>query len=394
VDVSRDDIDTIDHLLARWWANRPIHEADGVDPGDVVARLRAGAAESSERWSFARHLRDALCDLGDGHLRLVSDWPALLRARASGVVVIDTADGPTVAAGPLAGAVIEAVAGQPIERHLDEVRREPGSTPLQRRSHALRSLMWREEMPGEEDRPSTLTVRDAAGRHDVMLIWRPAPARHTPGCVRAHRPRPDVGVLAVQSFDCRDELARPSDLEFRHQLVDATRQLEGVTDLVIDLRWNGGGRDEQARALASLCCDRPIAWARYRHVAAVGDDSEVHTEMLTAEGPTPFAHARLWLLTSPRTASTAEILVTALASEREATVVGEPTAGSVGNPIPFRLADSGLTVAVPVTQFFTSSGELIEGRGTTPHISVETTADDLGNGTDPAVSVVLDASTR
>jgi C-terminal processing protease CtpA/Prc len=392
--VSRDDIDTIDHLLARWWANRPTHEADGVDPGDVVARLRAGAAASSERWSFVRHLRSAMYDLHDGHLRLTSQWPSLLSSRSSSVVVVDTADGPTVAAGPLAGAVIEAVDGQPIERHLDEVRREPGSTLRQRRSHALRSLTWREEMPGEVGAASALVVRHRTGVHDVALDWQLAPPRPTPRCVSAHRPSPEVGVLLVQSFDCRDELNRPSDIAFRDQLADATRRLIGVTDLVIDLRWNGGGRDEQARALAAMCCAQPIAWVRYRHVEAVGEGSEIRTEMLTTVGPTPFARTRLWLLTSPRTASTAEILVAAIASGRDAVVVGEPTAGSVGNPIPFRLMESGVTVTVPVTQYFTSLGEPIEGRGFMPDIGVTTTADDLDRGSDPVLAAVLDAPTR
>lgn len=135
---------------------------------------------------------------------------------------------------------------------------------------------------------------------------------------------------------------------------------EGIDELVVDLRYNGGGRLSVARHLASLIAGR------------AGDDREVvyrveYNDDLAGENESykleKLAHAlwidRVYFITSGRTLSASELVINAVAPYVDTVIIGSTTGGKpVGMrsfdfcdkilfPITFRLVN-----AVGVTDYF------------------------------------------
>lgn len=378
------DVDELEQLLEHWWANRAVHaRLDGADVAAVCRQLRAQAADLPDRFAFARALRDALWRLGDGHLRLgtVEGEGAFV----SDLDPVEAADGVWLRG---LGALAE-FDGMLTPAALDRLRLAPGSTPRHRRSVAIGMLGFQTRLPGEAPVPDHVTVRRADGRlarHAVT--WRCVSAhRPTPGCVQADLLRPGVVHLRVRTFQCRDDAGTVSDAEFARQVDRAMPLLAAASHVLVDLRHNAGGRDEQARHLAQRLVGRALPWMRYLHAGPCGRAmTEIRDEALP---PSPAAiEARLWVLVDAGCFSTAEILAAAL-QEAGACLVGGPTGGGVGNPWSFRLPWSGIALMAPVTQFFTPRGEPIEGRGLSPEILVEPTLASFERGSDLVVDAVL-----
>jgi C-terminal processing protease CtpA/Prc len=298
-----------------------------------------------------------------------------------------------------AGDLLVEVDGEPADDFLNSVRLRPGSTPSQRRWNAVSSLAFRELLPGEGPSPKTVSLRNGRGQtHTVNLQWKPVDVEQpTPHCVCGRLLGESLGYLDIRSFYCRDELGQVSDLEFRRQLLAAAAPLANVRKLIVDLRGNGGGRDQQAQLAASLLTSEEIEWVRYRHRmfphaanAAAPQASFLRPYHL----PLQLNPSRLLLLIGPATFSTAEVFVGAFCRRRSVTAVGEPTGGGAGNPVEFRLPLSGLTVNIPVSEYFLagSDRELIEGKGIEPRIRVVASAADLRLGRDTVLETAIETA--
>jgi carboxyl-terminal processing protease len=97
-------------------------------------------------------------------------------------------------------------------------------------------------------------------------------------------------------------------------------------------------------------------------------------------GPQPF-HGKIVLLVNEWTNSAAE-MVTSFAAEHDlAAVVGTKTAGNVLGAANFKVA-SGYWVRLPIFGWYTSRGESLDGKGVTPHISVDVDPCRLISGVD------------
>jgi carboxyl-terminal processing protease len=97
-------------------------------------------------------------------------------------------------------------------------------------------------------------------------------------------------------------------------------------------------------------------------------------------GPQKF-HGRVVILVNEHTASAGE-MVAAFAEENGlATIVGKKTPGRLLSGTTFRMKP-GYILGLPVAAYLTWQGSLIEGKGITPSVSVELTADQLMAGHD------------
>ena len=172
----------------------------------------------------------------------------------------------------------------------------------------------------------------------------------------------------------------------------ATSQAEA---LVIDLRANGGGAFA-VKPLVEHILDEPVdagyfvsqPWNR-RHdrlptATELADrepwrgwsirafwqsvqDQGVLT--LRFEPSEPRFAGPVFVLTSGRTASAAELAVDALRASGRATVIGEKTAGEMLSQSPFDAAE-GFLLSVPVADYYSVAHGRIEGAGVTPDIAV------------------------
>jgi C-terminal processing protease CtpA/Prc len=79
------------------------------------------------------------------------------------------------------------------------------------------------------------------------------------------------------------------------------------------------------------------------------------------------------LLTGTGCFSACDTFTSALKTNRLATVVGEPTGGGSGQPLVFKLPDSGMSFRYGVVRGITADGKPIEGVGTAPDQLIERT---------------------
>jgi C-terminal processing protease CtpA/Prc len=387
------DLDDLERVIEARWAARKRHEQiDETNVDAVFADLRRKVGLATTRPELAIAVRDAMCRLGDGHLRLVD---ASMEARAldsglrvqpvGGAFVVTEVDGRYAdrAFAPKPGDTIVKVDGAPVGELGAKQCLRPGSTPAQREHLQAQSLGRQLRGPDESPRPKTIGVQRKGRTHQVKLDWR-APKSDTPApCVRGSKLAGGVGRLDIDSFAC------PDLATFEAQLEAGLDAIGDAKDLVVDLRRNAGGDDAQAKAAAARFVRTPTTWMCFRHHDAdpgAGFSDEPFS-------PTPgavVAAQRLWVLTGPGCFSTCEIFASVLASQDRVTLVGAPTAGGVGNPEPYRLSRSGLEVAIPGTLYaLPGTDSPIEGAGVPVDLEVHATLDDVAEGRDAVLEAVL-----
>lgn len=183
-----------------------------------------------------------------------------------------------------------------------------------------RDMAWSRETPEERDMPP--------GRRITRL---------------------DGGILLL-GFDQFD----PGDDRWMAEAIAGTAGLRGV---ILDLRDNGGGRDDVLDRIAGLFSTR-----RQMLIRLTG--KKIIEESTRGAGPGAY-QGPLAVIIGPQTASAAEILAFFLDETGRAYTVGEKSAGAVTGGVDYRLPGGGqLTVAE--YDIRTATGTRLEGNGLTP----------------------------
>lgn len=154
-------------------------------------------------------------------------------------------------------------------------------------------------------------------------------------------------LLAFNQFDAGDD-------KWIRRSIAETPGLRGV---ILDLRNNGGGRDDVLDRVAGLFTTRKQLLIRLKGRRDIEE---------TTRGAGPQAYqGPLAVIVGPHTASAAEILAFFLGESGRAQTVGERTAGSVTGGVDYSLPGGGrLTVAE--YDIRTANGTRLEGNGFTP----------------------------
>lgn len=222
--------------------------------------------------------------------------------------------------------------------------------------------------------PLNLDLVDAAGAHRSVVVT-PRILEPLPTFV-ADATRPGVLVLRIDGFD--EGLGRWMG-----------RQLHGLapqTDVVLDLRGNGGGRLYEADAVLSCFLPRGREWAT--RTVRSGRRVTLRTEggcgALTEPASNPVA-----VLVDGQSRSAAELTPAALQEAGRALVVGERTAGAVLIAQDTQLPDGG-RLTLSRADFVTSGGVRLEKRGVEPDL-LASHDEDRPDGVDPVLEAALAA---
>jgi len=132
---------------------------------------------------------------------------------------------------------------------------------------------------------------------------------------------------------------------------------EGVTNIVMDLRNNGGGLTDAAISIAQMIVPKGIIITLEHRME---EKSRVYTS--TLENP-PYKFA---VLVNENTASASEVLASAMGESGIATLVGETTYGKAVAQEAFVLADAYGGVKLTTAHYLTRNGNEINGVGITP----------------------------
>lgn len=251
----------------------------------------------------------------------------------------------------------------------------------------------------------TIVVRKPDGKEILHSLQIPSPKTRehplsTPKAIVCSELPGKVGHLKVTMFP------GTVGVDFAHQLDRAMQNLEGCDRLIVDLRGNTGGGIGGLRLMSYLTPKKievgysltrarreggyekerlphfrripahksSLIWLALRY--AFADRSiVVVTEGL---GPQKF-HGRIVLLVNEHTAGQAE-MVAAFAEENQlATIVGTKTAGRLLTGMGFKTGH-GYYLGLPIANYLTWQGRMIEGAGISPAVPIEMDFDALMAG--------------
>lgn len=164
----------------------------------------------------------------------------------------------------------------------------------------------------------------------------------------------------------------PADRASLDAAIEAIRKWSKAPAIIVDVRFNTGGDEVTARKVAAEFVAKKSVYSRNRF----RDPSkpEGWTPMMVrsiepAQGSTPYA-GKVAVLIGPACMSSNESFILMMKNGANATLVGDKTFGSSGNPKPFDLGN-GVTVLVPNWEDCLPDGTPLEGKGISPDIKAD-----------------------
>ncbi len=202
----------------------------------------------------------------------------------------------------------------------------------------------RDELRGPRGTPAKLIIeRYGTGQRETIQIVRDAVPQ--PSISEAYMIRPGVGYIGMKGGFNQTTYA---------EFVEAMKRLkaQGMQQLVLDLKNNGGGLVGQAYRVANTFLSRgQTVFTQKGRIQGV-------TEPYRAENPSPEGMPVV-VLVNRNSASASEILAGALQDHDRALIVGETTFGKglVQNPF---VLDYGSMLLLTIAKYETPSGRLIQ----------------------------------
>ena len=163
-----------------------------------------------------------------------------------------------------------------------------------------------------------------------------------------------------------------ADLSAFDNLVDQVMSdLSETSSLILDIRFNGGGRDELSLALANRFADQERVVASKQNYN-LGDPALVHTLSIVPHTDGIYSNP-VHMITGPMTASAAEILTMAMQVLPQVTLIGESTEGIFSDILDIQLTPD-WQLGISYQEYFSPDGTQNESLGIAPSIEVTTTA--------------------
>jgi carboxyl-terminal processing protease len=166
--------------------------------------------------------------------------------------------------------------------------------------------------------------------------------------------------------------------------------------LILDVRGNHGGNTPVK--LVEALMDRPYRWfaeatpvsiGLFKSQGALGEHSDVYWYGGTQPPEDSAYHGEVYVLVDGGCFSACEDFVMPLKNTHRATLVGERTAGSTGQPFVHSF-ENGMLLQLGTKREFFPNGEDFEGVGIAPDVEVHPTVADVASQRDVALARVLE----
>ena len=361
---------------------------------DWDAAVRAATPrvlDAPDQEEYYRRLNELTALLHDGHTLVVSpslregayDNPPLeFQVIEDRIILARTGDTEEIRAqGIRPGMELLAVGdGVPARQWLQDnaLRYYPGST--KQNGEAFGMFLF---LRGPKGTTVKLTLEDDAGvPHTVTLtrssqnrdgtVFRPRIREFSP-LVETRMLAPRVAYLRLATFDDEkvvDEVNAALD----------RLDLDRLQGMILDIRYNMGGDDRFAYPIVARLVDHPVIGATWRtpeyHPAYASwgkPEKPLQGEPVRISPDTRRRYTGpLVILTGPNTMSTSEDFLVPLDYSGRALLVGEPTAGTTGNPVNVLLPGGAILRVCSLWSTYPDGREFV-GRGIQPHIAVHPT---------------------
>jgi carboxyl-terminal processing protease len=196
----------------------------------------------------------------------------------------------------------------------------------------------------------------------------------------------DILLLEIRSFN---------DVSVLEEFTDQFERINQSAGLVIDLRNNGGGRSDVGWGILAQLVNRPFptsrwktrlyrpsyrawglpeAWSWHEEIGDEYDHHGVH-----------FFDGPVAVLSGPRTYSAAEDFLAAFRQAQRGPIIGQPSGGSTGQPLVFKLPGGGSARVCTKRDLFADGTEFV-GVGIEPDILVQDTVAGLRARQDASVA--------
>ncbi len=192
-----------------------------------------------------------------------------------------------------------------------------------------------------------------------------------------------INVLAMQGFGEEGQDIAAID----EAMLTIAQDLADTDTIVVDVRFNGGGDDANAIAIASYFADeKRLAFSK----AAWDGRAFLEAHDIFVE---PAIGARftqdVYLLISNYTTSAGEVFVLAMGALPQVTRVGETTQGAFSDILPVFLPN-GWFLTLSNERYAAHDGVVYEGPGIPPQREAPMSSEALQSGKDPVLDFVLD----
>ena len=348
------------------------------------------------------------------YYRLLMEMAAQLRDGHSGVYPPDELDDEVYARPPLRVALVEgrtfvsrvlvedlqaegirpgveivAIDGMPVKQYAD-TRVAPYQSASTPQDLAVRTYEYF-LLAGSSSAPVELTLQPASGEAFTRKVARMPTAERskliaTPPMELRMLPG-NVAYVALNEFG---DNATAEQFEARFD------EIASAGALILDVRDNGGGNSDVGYRVLACLTDKPFRTSRWRtrdyrptlrawgraEGTFGGDADEVQPS-----GQRLFTKPVVVLI-GPHTYSAAEDFVVAFDAMKRGTIVGEPTGGSTGQPLFFKLPGGG-TARVCTKRDTYPDGKEFVGVGVQPQVLVRPTVADFRAGRDTVLEAAL-----
>ncbi|NLW89880.1 MAG: S41 family peptidase [Clostridiaceae bacterium] len=196
----------------------------------------------------------------------------------------------------------------------------------------------------------------------------------------------DVGLIIIHNMGTESLDKTKSTRAAMDQIVREFNDA-GISSVVIELRFNGGGFDEASLLLAGYFTESPYLAYR-KQVYCNGVFSEPQ-DIYVKPGKL-FFDGDVYVLTSGYTISAAETFIRAMLANPNGrvTVVGEKTAGFYSDALE-RSLPGGYTYSLSNERYLSHTGEILEGKGIEPDVRIPVCVDAARAGRDDALDYIL-----
>ncbi len=191
-----------------------------------------------------------------------------------------------------------------------------------------------------------------------------------------------IGYLRIDSWSPNDPRAYEAVYRYLGEHPDAP-------GIIIDVRFNGGGGEDLAQDLAGCFISEPVVYAKnvYRDPNSETGYTDVLERTLYPNTGRPHYDGKIAVLSGNVVMSSCEAFILMMKQAPNASIIGEPTRGSSGNPRSYDLGN-GVTVYLPSWKAMRPDGTVFEGEGIQPDLLVETQLNDFQNA-DPVLEAAL-----
>ena len=175
-------------------------------------------------------------------------------------------------------------------------------------------------------------------------------------------------------------------------------EIKKANALILDLRENGGGGDGVGDHIMATLIDKPAPgelsratrWIAYDRSSGFGETPLRFPVDSVQPDPARHFSGPVVLLTSPRTFSAAEDTTVVFVQSHRGKTIGEPTGGSTGHPLFFKLPGGGQARICTKHDSFADGRDFV-GVGIQPDIPAHLTRADIIAGRDPVLETAINS---